>query len=103
MIYQNERELYKKYNLVGGVDEAGRGPLAGPLLVAAVILGKQGLKIEGINDSKKLTEKKREKLYPEIIEKALYWSIVEISPNEVDEKKCSTSNSGWDGKGCFKS
>jgi len=86
MIYQNERELYKKYNLIAGVDEAGRGPLAGPLLVAAVILGEEGLRIEGLNDSKKLTEKKREQLYPKIIEKALAWSIIEISSQEVDEK-----------------
>ena len=86
MIYLNERKLYKKYKLIAGVDEAGRGPLAGPLLVAAVILGNEGLKIEGLNDSKKLTEKKREQLYPKIIEKALAWSIVEISPQEVDEK-----------------
>lgn len=86
MIYQNERELYKTHPLIIGVDEAGRGPLAGPLLVAAVVLGEEGLKIKGINDSKKLTAKKREELYPMIIEKSLAYSIVEISPREVDEK-----------------
>ena len=59
---------------VCGVDEAGRGPLAGPVCAAAVILP-QGLQIEGLNDSKKLSEKKREALYDIIIEKAIAYNI----------------------------
>jgi len=70
--------------LVAGVDEAGRGPLAGPVVAAAVIL--DDLKpIAGLNDSKKLTEKRREKLYDEILAKALCCSIAEASVQEIDE------------------
>jgi len=69
--------------LVAGVDEAGRGPLAGPVVAAAVILDE--LKpIAGLNDSKKLTEKRREKLYDEILAKALCCSIAEASVQEID-------------------
>ena len=69
--------------LVAGVDEAGRGPLAGPVVAAAVIL--DDLKpITGLNDSKKLTEKRREKLYDEILAKALCCSIAEASVQEID-------------------
>ncbi len=69
--------------LVAGVDEAGRGPLAGPVVAAAVIL--DDLKpIAGLNDSKKLTEKRREKLYDEILAKALCCSIAEASVEEID-------------------
>jgi len=69
--------------LVAGVDEAGRGPLAGPVVAAAVILDE--LKpIAGLNDSKKLTEKRREKLYGEILAKALCCSIAEASVQEID-------------------
>ena len=61
-----EREYNEKgYELIGGIDEAGRGPLAGPVVAACVILPK-GCVIEGVNDSKKLSEKKREALYDEI-------------------------------------
>ncbi len=70
--------------LTAGVDEAGRGPLAGPVVVAAVILDKQNA-IEGLDDSKKLSAKKREKLYDEIVSKALGYAIVEISHKEIDE------------------
>ena len=66
-----ENRLYEKgYKYKCGVDEAGRGPLCGPVVAAAVILKKDD-KIEGVNDSKKLSEKKREKLYDEIIKKAI--------------------------------
>ena len=62
-----ENDLHSKgYKLVAGVDEAGRGPLAGPVVAAAVILP-EGMLIEGVNDSKKISEKRREKLYDEII------------------------------------
>ncbi len=67
-----------------GVDEAGRGPLAGPVYAAAVILPR-GLELEGLNDSKKLSEKKREALYDEIIAKALAYGIGSASEGEVDE------------------
>ena len=70
--------------LIAGVDEAGRGPLVGSVVAAAVILDPNN-PIEGLNDSKKLTEKKREKLFIEIKEKALAWSIAEASHQEIDE------------------
>ena len=68
---------------VAGVDEAGRGPLAGPVVVAAVILHPER-PVEGLDDSKKLNELKREALYPLIRERALAWSIIEITPAEID-------------------
>nr|WP_298892588.1 ribonuclease HII [uncultured Acinetobacter sp.] len=70
--------------LIAGVDEAGRGPLIGSVVAAAVILD-PSLPIEGLNDSKKLTAKKREKLFEEIQQKALAWSIAEASHEEIDE------------------
>lgn len=80
-----ENSLYEKgINYIAGIDEAGRGPLAGPVCAAAVILPK-GIVIEGINDSKKLSEKKREKLFDEITEKALAYSVEYISCDEIDE------------------
>ena len=69
---------------VAGVDEAGRGPLVGSVVAAAVIL-EPDHPIAGLNDSKKLTEKKREKLFIEIQEKALAWSIAEATHTEIDE------------------
>lgn len=69
---------------IAGVDEAGRGPLVGSVVAAAVILDPEN-PIEGLNDSKKLTEKKREKLFIEIKEKALAWYIAEASHTEIDE------------------
>ncbi len=72
------------YTAVCGCDEAGRGPLCGPVVAAAVILP-LGVEIEGLNDSKKLTEKKREKLFDIIKEKALAYAIAEASPEEIDE------------------
>ena len=69
---------------VCGVDEAGRGPLAGPVCAAAVILP-QGLQIEGLNDSKKLSEKKREALYDIIIEKAIAYNIAFGTLEEIEE------------------
>lgn len=78
---QIEDKLYSEgYNLVCGVDEAGRGPLCGPVVAAAVILPKD-VYIEGVNDSKKLTEAKREKLYEEIMKNAL---AVGVGISEVE-------------------
>lgn len=81
--YENEA-LSKGYNNICGVDEAGRGPLAGPVCAAAVILPK-GEIIEGVNDSKKLTEKKREALYDVIKEKAVAYSIAFALVEEIEE------------------
>ena len=72
------------FSCICGVDEAGRGPLAGPVCAAAVILP-EGAVIAGLDDSKKLTEKKREKLFDEIKEKALYWSIKTASVEEIEQ------------------
>ncbi len=69
---------------IAGVDEVGRGPLAGPVVAAAVIFDRDVV-IEGINDSKKLTEKKREKLYPEILEKCLAYGIGVVDEKEIDK------------------
>ena len=74
----------KGHRFVCGVDEAGRGPLAGPVCAAAVILP-DGLYIEGLNDSKKLTEKKREALFPLIKEQAIAYSIAFASVEEIEE------------------
>jgi len=69
--------------VVAGVDEAGRGPLAGPVVVAAVVLN-PGRPIEGLDDSKKLNEKRREELYPLILERCLTWAVVEIDAAKID-------------------
>lgn len=79
---KNYWDMGKK--LVGGIDEAGRGPLAGPVYAACVVF-EPGVIIDGINDSKKLTEKKREQLFDIIIEKALYYSIVSVDEKEIDK------------------
>lgn len=83
--YEFEDEKYAAgYTAVCGCDEAGRGPLCGPVVAAAVILPR-GLIIEGLNDSKKLSEKKRQALYDVIAEKALAYAIAEATPAEIDE------------------
>ena len=74
----------KGFAAVCGIDEAGCGPLAGPVYAAAVILNPDD-PIEGLNDSKKLTEKKREALYPQIKERALAWAIASATAQEIDE------------------
>lgn len=79
-----ERRYAEGYTTVCGLDEAGRGPLCGPVVAAAVILPRD-LIIEGLNDSKKLTEKKREALFEIIKEKAVAYAIAEASPAEIDE------------------
>lgn len=78
-----ERE-YRSYGLVCGIDEAGRGPLAGPVVAGAVILP-EDCEILYLNDSKKLSEKKREELYEEIKEKAVAWAVGMASPARIDE------------------
>lgn len=85
MTYEYENILKSQgYSLIAGVDEAGRGPLAGPVFAAAVILP-EGLGDLGINDSKKLSEKKRDALFDLIKEKALAWSVASASEKEIDE------------------
>ena len=81
--YENEA-IDNGFECVCGVDEAGRGPLAGPVCAAAVILPR-GCIIEGLNDSKKLSEKKREQLFDVITEKAEAYSIAMASEKEIDE------------------
>lgn len=83
LYYENEAKK-KGYNFICGVDEAGRGPLAGPVYAAAVILP-EGKIIEGVNDSKKLSEKKRELLFDKIREEALDYSIAFATEKEIDE------------------
>ena len=80
-----ENELKEKgYNVRAGVDEAGRGPLAGDVYAAAVILP-EDCEIPGLNDSKKLTEKRREALFEVIKERAVAYAVAEASPAEIDE------------------
>ncbi|MFD2179250.1 ribonuclease HII [Veronia pacifica] len=75
---------YPDASLIAGVDEVGRGPLVGAVITAAVILDPEN-PIEGLTDSKKLTDKKREKLFVEIKEKALCWSLGRAEPEEIDQ------------------
>lgn len=85
-LWSIENEIYDSgLSPLCGVDEAGRGPLAGPVCAAAVILPR-GLVIEGLNDSKKLSGKKRESLYDEIVEKAVAYGIAFASVEEIEEK-----------------
>jgi len=84
-LWEIENSLYSdEIRMIAGVDEAGRGPLAGPVCAAAVILPKN-LEIPGLNDSKKLTEKKRDELYDIIIDKAEAYCIAMASEQEIDE------------------
>lgn len=83
--YEYEEKHYAEgFTAICGCDEAGRGPLCGPVVAAAVILPCD-LEIEGLNDSKKLSEKKREALFEIIKEKAIAYAIAEASPAEIDE------------------
>ena len=86
LLKQEENKLYndKKIKYICGIDEAGRGPLAGPVVVGAVIMPQDSF-IEGINDSKKISEKKREKLYNQIIEEAIAYSVGIVDQNTIDE------------------
>ena len=86
ILKQIEEEIYNKEDVkyICGIDEAGRGPLAGPVVVASVIMPKDSM-IEGVNDSKKVSEKKREKLYEEITNTAIAWGVGIIDQREIDE------------------
>lgn len=84
-LWMYEKELYKKnINLIGGVDEAGRGPLVGNVVAACCVLPKDFV-LDGLTDSKKLSEKKREKFYDYIIKNSLAYGIGEVTPKEIDE------------------
>ena len=81
-----ENKLYAddKINYICGIDEAGRGPLAGPVVVGAVIMPQDSF-IEGVNDSKKISEKKRERIYEQIIQEAVSYSVGIVDQNKIDE------------------
>lgn len=80
-----EENLYNEgYEFICGIDEAGRGPLAGPVVVGAAVMPRDS-KLEWVNDSKKVTEKRREILYDRITEEALAWGVGIISEKEIDE------------------
>ena len=82
---EDELKLYSdKVQYICGIDEAGRGPLAGPVVVGAVILPKDSF-IDGVNDSKKISEKKREKVYEQIIENAISYSVGIVDEEGIDE------------------
>ncbi|RYE91270.1 MAG: ribonuclease HII, partial [Oxalobacteraceae bacterium] len=70
--------------LIAGVDEAGRGPLAGPVAVAAVVFDPGKPRINGLDDSKQLSAQRREQLYARIVDRALAWSVVLIDSEEID-------------------
>ena len=85
LLKKDEQDLYNQgCNYICGIDEAGRGPLAGPVVVAAVIMPKDSF-IEGINDSKKVSEKKREVLYDEIISNCISYGVGIIDHEKIDE------------------
>ena len=82
---KDEEKLHEGgVELIAGIDEAGRGPLAGPVVVGIAIMPKDSM-IEGVNDSKKVSEKKREKLYDLITQEAIAWNVGIADQNEIDE------------------
>lgn len=84
-LWQYEKELFEQnINIIGGVDEVGRGPLIGPVVAACCVLP-HDFELEGLNDSKKLSEKKREKFYDYIIENCVAYGVGIISPEKIDE------------------
>ena len=85
LLKEKEEELRKKgFQYICGIDEAGRGPLAGPVVIASVIMPADSM-IEGVNDSKKISEKKREKIYDQILEEAISYGVAIIGQDEIDE------------------
>ena len=85
LLKQEEVKLYENnIEYICGIDEAGRGPLAGPVVIGAVILPKDSF-IEGVNDSKKISEKKREKIYDQILEEAIAYSVGIVDQKTIDE------------------
>ena len=92
-LYAYDADIRAQYGCFAGVDEAGRGPLCGPVCVAACILDPE-TPVYGINDSKKLTEKKREALFEQIIEKALAYKIVFVGPDIIDRDNILNATMG---------
>ena len=85
LLKEQENELRKKgFQYICGIDEAGRGPLAGPVVIASVIMPEDSM-IEGVNDSKKISEKKREKIYDQILEEAISYGVAIIGQDEIDD------------------
>lgn len=85
ILKEYENKLHEQgLQYIAGIDEAGRGPLAGPVVVGVAIMRPESF-IEGINDSKKISESKREKLYEQITEEAIDWSVGIITEKEIDE------------------
>ncbi|MHB1274356.1 MAG: ribonuclease HII [Candidatus Humimicrobiaceae bacterium] len=90
---QYEDSLYiSGYELIAGVDEVGRGALAGPIVAAAVILKRKSIFIEGINDSKKINAKKRKELFKKIINNCICYSIAKVSSRKIDEISLGKAN-----------
>jgi ribonuclease HII len=88
-----EDDLYiAGYRRIAGVDEVGRGSLAGPLVAAAVILDRKNLMIENIDDSKKITAERRKYIFKKIIKSCMCWSIARISPGEIDRLSMARAN-----------
>ena len=84
-LYKYENELFEQgINFIGGVDEVGRGPLVGPVVAACCVLPKN-FKLEGLNDSKKLSEKKRDEFYEILLNNCLAYGVGIISPEKIDE------------------
>lgn len=86
LLKEDENKIHKerKIKYIAGIDEAGRGPLAGPVVVGVVIMPEDSM-IEGVNDSKKVSEKKREKLYDQITSEAIAWGVGIIDQEEIDK------------------
>lgn len=86
LLKEEEKKLYESGNvkLIAGIDEAGRGPLAGPVVVGCVIMPKDSM-IEGVNDSKKISEKKREQLYEAITKEAIAYSVGIVDQTVIDD------------------
>ena len=92
-LYEYDAAIRAQYGFFAGVDEAGRGPLCGPVVVAACILDPEK-PVYGINDSKKLSEKKREALFDQIVEKALAYKIVFVGPDIIDRDNILNATMG---------
>ena len=92
-LYEYDAAIRAQYGCFAGVDEAGRGPLCGPVCVAACILDPEN-PVHGINDSKKLSEKKREELFDEICQKALAYKIVFVGPEIIDRDNILNATMG---------
>jgi len=80
------------YRTIAGIDEVGRGSLAGPLVAAAVILDRKKILFEGIDDSKKISEARREYLYDLIVDNCVCWAVSEVEPSEIDKYNLTRAN-----------